>query len=76
MRERRDKALKRIALVLTVAFIMVTMLAASALPVMASNGAEASGGAACNPGTLNAHASVPEAPQTQTAHSNIPECEM
>ena len=68
--------MRRIALVLTVAFIMVAMLAASALPVMASNGAVASGGAACNQGTLNAHGSVPEAPQTQTAHSSIPECEM
>jgi len=54
---------------------MVAMLAASALPVMASNGAAASGGAACNQGTMNAHGSVPEAPQTQTAHQNIPECE-
>ena len=69
--------MRRIALVLTVAFIMVSMLAASALPVMASNGAEASGGAACNQGTLTAHGSVPEAPQTQTAHEHgIPECEM
>jgi hypothetical protein len=69
--------LRRLTLVLTVAFIMVAMLAASALPVMASNGAEASGGAACNQGTLNAHASVPDVPQTQTAHEHgIPECEM
>ena len=68
--------MRRIVLVLTVAFIMVAMLAASAMPVMASNGAEASGGAACNQGTEHAHMSVPEAPQTQTAHSNIPECEM
>ena len=65
--------MRRIALVVTVALIMVLMLAASAMPVMASNGAEASGGAACNQGTMN-HGSVPEAPQTQTAHSNIPEC--
>ena len=69
--------MRRIALVLTVAFIMVAILAASALPVMASNGAAASGGAACNQGTMNAHEfGVPDAPQTQTAHSNIPGCEM
>jgi hypothetical protein len=56
---------------------MVAILAASALPVMASNGAAASGGAACNQGTMNAHEfGVPDAPQTQTAHSNIPGCEM
>jgi len=57
---------------------MVAMLAASAMPAMASNGAEASGGAACNLGTMKAHESVPdeEAQQTQTAHHNIPECEV
>ena len=66
--------MRRIALVVTVALLMVAMLAASAMPVMASNGAEARGGAACNQGTMNAHGSVPEAPQTQSAHSNIPEC--
>jgi hypothetical protein len=66
---------RRIALVLTVAFIMVAILAASALPVMASNGAAASGGAACNQGTMNAHErGVPH--KSETAHMNIPECEM
>jgi hypothetical protein len=35
--------LRRIAIVVTVALLMVAMLAASALPAMASNGAEASG---------------------------------
>jgi len=53
---------------------MVAMLAASAMPVMASNGAEKSGGAACNFGTMTAHESgVPH--KSETAHSNIPECE-
>jgi hypothetical protein len=65
--------MRRIALVLTVALIMVAMLAASAMPVMASNGAEASGGAACNQGTMNAHESgVPN--KSETAHMNIPLC--
>jgi hypothetical protein len=53
---------------------MVVMLAASAMPVLASNGAAASGGAACNTGTMMAHNSVPDVPQTQTAHESIPEC--
>jgi hypothetical protein len=66
--------LRRIALVLAVALLMVAMLAASAMPVMASNGAEKSGGAACNFGTMTAHESgVPH--KSETAHSNIPECE-
>ena len=65
--------MRRIALVVTVALIMVLMLAASAMPVMASNGAEASGGAACNQGTMNAHESgVPH--KSETSHTNIPEC--
>jgi hypothetical protein len=51
----------------------VAMLAASAMPVMASNGAEASGGAACNQGTMNAHErGVPH--KSETAHMNIPLC--
>ena len=69
--------MRRIVLVVTVALIMVAMLAASAMPVMASNGAEASGGAACNQGTMNAHSSLPpEGGPADTGHANIPECEM
>ena len=65
--------MRRIAIVLTVALLMVAMLAASALPVMASNGAEQSGGAACNQGTRNAHErGVPH--KSETAHANIPLC--
>ena len=65
--------MRRIALVLAVALLMVVMLAASALPAMASNGAEASGGDACNQGTMNAHErGVPY--KSETAHMNIPSC--
>jgi hypothetical protein len=75
--------LRRIALVFTVALIIVAMLAMSALPAMASMGADASDFAACNQGTENAHTfgvahgggEEPTSP-TLTAHENIPECEM
>jgi hypothetical protein len=64
--------MRHIALVLTVALLMGTMLVASALPVMASNGADASGGAACNQGTEHAHE---VGVKTDAAHANIPECD-
>jgi hypothetical protein len=63
--------MRRILVLVTVALIMVAMLAASALPAMASNGAEASGGAACNQGTMTAHES---GVKSETAHINIPLC--
>jgi len=56
--------MKRIILVLTVALLMVAMLAASALPAMA-----ASGPTCPNPGTTIAHATVPEG---NPAHGHIP----
>jgi hypothetical protein len=67
--------MRRFLVLAVVTLLMGAMLAASAIPVMASNGAAASGGAACNFGTETAHGSVPEAAQTQTAHENIPECD-
>ena len=57
--------MKRIILVLTVALLMVAMLAASALPAMAA----ASGPTCPNPGTTIAHATVPEG---NPAHGHIP----
>jgi hypothetical protein len=51
------------------------MLAASALPAMASSGERASGGKVCSaPGMAHAHETVPE--KNETAHSNIPCGEM
>jgi hypothetical protein len=85
MRGRRCEALRRIALVLTVALIMVAMLAVSALPAMASGNTDRRNEVACGHaptvngqerGPANAHESVPNddvsgAPQ-ETAHENIP----
>lgn len=67
--------MKRVALMLAVAMLMATMLAASALPAMASNGESGSGGTVCNaPGIEHAHATVPE--KNDMAHSSIPCGEM
>ena len=77
--------MRRIALVLTVALLLVVMLAAGAIPAMASMG-ETQRAVACNSpaamrglGPMKAHESVPNedvpgAPQA-TAHENIPPCE-
>jgi hypothetical protein len=74
--------LRRIVLVLTVALLMVVMLAASAMPVMASMG-ETARQVACNSpavtelekGPLQAHESLPpEGGPADTGHENIP-CE-
>ncbi len=64
--------MRRLLLLVSVALVIAAMMVATAGAAMASMGAEASGGAACNQGTLNAHSSVPMAPQNETAHENIP----
>ena len=67
--------MRRLALVLAVAMQMAAMLAASALPAMASSGESASGAKVCSaPGIAHAHETVPE--KNETAHSNIPCGEM
>ena len=64
--------MRRVALMLTVAIVMAAMIVvSSAMPAMASNAEEASGGRVCTaPGIPHAHATVPE--KNVTAHSNIP----
>jgi Spy/CpxP family protein refolding chaperone len=65
--------MRYVTLMLAAAMVMATMLVASALPAMASNGESASGGKVCNaPGIAHAHATIPE--KNETAHSNVP-CE-
>jgi hypothetical protein len=73
--------LRRIALVLTVALLMVAMLAASAMPAMASVGETARQLACSSPAAVNdlgpmkAHESLPpEDGPADTGHENIP-CE-
>ncbi len=67
--------MRRVALMVTVAIVMMAMIVATAGTAMASNGESASGGKVCNaPGIAHAHETVPE--QNETAHSNIPCGEM